>query len=380
MLAVTGIGMVSSLGLDVATSCAAARAGLLRARELDDLFVYDAENEVEIPVIGHQVRPLSAGLFGNARLLQLLLGALDDLRHSHEPANQRPVGFVLVTRSELHRSAWLKAVRENPELVEGEFDVDAADEELASQRQRLSSDLLSQVIDRGKIAVEPRARHAILADQTGFIGALDQAERWLREGVCQTCWIGSVDSYLDPDTIVALRGLRLLKTPDNPVGLMPGELAGFLAVEDSDRVRREQRRISAVIESFAQTTDAKGRLTDEPSTFEPLLRAMATAHDGGQDTLAVVNLNGDTARAAEWGNIIVARRARSLPDHTGPWIPPLHFGEIGAATGTASVAMLACAWSRNYAPSPRALVSLFDDGQARGAFSVSAPPPGVSPS
>ena len=79
MLAVTGIGMVSPLGLDVVSSCAAARAGIRRIVEIDDLIVNNAAGAEAAPVAVHRVPLISAGFFGVARLRQLGNAALADL-------------------------------------------------------------------------------------------------------------------------------------------------------------------------------------------------------------------------------------------------------------------------------------------------------------
>src|SRR5262245_50588001 len=107
--------MVSALGLDVVTSCAAARAGITRIGPLDDLQVFDEESEELVPLAGHQVPLISAGMFGFARLLQLALGAIADLRRSRPP-NEVParLGLILVVRSEWHRAAFIEHRKKQP--------------------------------------------------------------------------------------------------------------------------------------------------------------------------------------------------------------------------------------------------------------------------
>src|SRR5215213_5861605 len=68
-LVVTGLGMVSGLGLDVETSCAAARAGFSGAAQLSFTLINPLTNDPE-PVIGHQV-PFTVGFEGFGRLLRL---------------------------------------------------------------------------------------------------------------------------------------------------------------------------------------------------------------------------------------------------------------------------------------------------------------------
>ena len=379
-LAVTGIGMVSPLGLDVVTSCAAARAGLLRTVELDDVRAYDADAEAEVPVVAHQVPFLSAGLFGVGRLLQIALGALDDLRRGYTPPSERPVGLVLALRSDQHRTTWLARLAHAPELVQDELDLAQAGEALAAHRKRLAGGLLAQIVEHGRVPAAPAARRTILADQVGIVSAFEQAAAWLADGTCDSCWVGGVDSYLDPPTLQALAGLGLLRTPDNPGGSMPGELGCFLALENPARAARQRRKIWATIDGFGQVGNASDRLGEASPTPEALVRAIADltldprsgAAAGPRPGMLAVNLNGDMVRAAEWGNVLVRLCAQGFDGHTPVWIPPLHFGEIGSATGPAAIAMLARGWARGYAPSAHALVCLMDDGPARAAIAVNA--------
>jgi 3-oxoacyl-[acyl-carrier-protein] synthase-1 len=370
MLAVTGIGMVSALGLDAVASCAAARAGLGRAAGLDEAPVYDESAEALVPLVGHRVPIVSQGLFGFARLVQMTVCAIDDLRRTRPAASERPVGFILVVRSEQHRTTWLERLRQNPALSNDDIDLTVEQTELAVHRQRLTEALLPNIVDRAQISIEARAQRTILGDQVGFVTAIEQAAEWLANGTCETCWVGGVDSYLDPQTLQALEGLELLKTPGRPVGLIPGELACVLALELPHQARRQQRRVDCVISSFAQATGLAHRLTDETPTAEPLVQAMSAAGGGRSMALGVVNLNGDPARASEWGTALIRRTSQGLTDGTPTWVPPLSFGEIGAATGPASVALLARGWARGYAPAPSALVCLMGDGAPRGALSV----------
>lgn len=372
MLAVTGIGMVSALGLDVVTSCAAARAGITRIAPLDDLQVADLEAEELVPVAGHQVPIISAGMFGFARLLQLAGAAVDDLRRSRPPEDVPPrLGMILLLRSGWHRAALIDRLKRHPPADDDDagphIPASTTDEgALQRDRKRLANDLLPALIARARLKVQPQAQRTILGDQTGFVLALQQAEAWLRDGTCEACWVGGVDSYLDPQIIGALLRLDVLRTPSNPVGLIPGEMACVLELT---RGERRPPGSTAVIQGYA-LDPGPGQVPEEgPPDAEPLMRAMAATGAPSPD-LSVVNLNGTTPRAVEWGYALVRRASQGLNDAPVTWIPPLHFGEIGSATGPASVAMLARGWSRGYAPGATARICLIEDGTARGAVLV----------
>ena len=93
-IVVTAQGMVSSLGLDAATSCAAARAGLRRAQELDTLKFASLDGREIQCTIGHQAPIITHGFEGAARLAQLVTGALRDLS-THGPIPSGRKGLYL---------------------------------------------------------------------------------------------------------------------------------------------------------------------------------------------------------------------------------------------------------------------------------------------
>src|ERR1017187_10194810 len=131
--------MVSPVGLDAVSSCAAARAGVRRLVGLDAFRVFDEQAEAEIPLTVHMIPRISDGLFGVARLLQIALVAIDDLRRGSLNGSDRGVGLILTVRSDFHRTAWIERVRSSPELARSTaFDVEAAEAELAADQKRLA--------------------------------------------------------------------------------------------------------------------------------------------------------------------------------------------------------------------------------------------------
>ena len=78
-ICITGMGMVTSLGLDIAHSCAAARADLSRLSELKILNSIGDEIWGGEPVVGHTVAGIADGFVGTAKALMLGCYALKDL-------------------------------------------------------------------------------------------------------------------------------------------------------------------------------------------------------------------------------------------------------------------------------------------------------------
>jgi hypothetical protein len=379
MLSVTALGMVSPLSLDVVSSCAGARASLQRPIDTDDLFLPDPEQDglESLKVSLRRVPVVSAGFFGFGRRAQLGLAALADLQRSAGRLDDCRAGFVLLVGNDVYRAAWARRARQDP-AVAGDTDLDYYETSLRSLHDRYVAELLGLLVRRSGLSFEGRARKTVCATATGLTAALAQAEEWLEGRLCDRCVIGAIDSLIDPFTLQALAKMGLLKTAEQPVGFAPGEAAAFAVVETVRGARARRAPVQAVLEGHATAVAAPNPLLQEdPGTEEGLAAAVAhslaaSGEPGRGPALAVVNLNGDTYRARSWGETVVRPQAPAL--RAAPvWIPALSFGEIGAAAGLVSVAMLARGWARGYAPDARAMICLMDDVGGRAAVSVSPP-------
>src|SRR4029077_11448158 len=120
-----------------------------------------------------------------------------------------------------------------------------------------------------------------------------QAEAWLANGTCDACWVAGVDSYLDPQVIGALAGLNMLRSPPDPVGLIPGEMACILELTNPGGRLPPN---TPLIQASALDRGPGQVPEDGPPDAEPLVRAMAAATAGAPRSpdLNVVNLNGTT--------------------------------------------------------------------------------------
>src|SRR5687767_13853597 len=75
---VSSLGMVTNLGRDVRTACAAARAGISRFAPLDEFTTYDPDL-LEAPVIGGPITGFTDGFAATGAFVRLAQTALDDL-------------------------------------------------------------------------------------------------------------------------------------------------------------------------------------------------------------------------------------------------------------------------------------------------------------
>ena len=377
MLAVTGIGMVTPLGLDAVTSCAAARAGLRRIEEIDDLYVPGGEGGDPVPLAGHRVPLVTAGFFGIGRLARLAAAGLADLRQAVPDLDRVRLGFILVTGSSAYQAAWLGKARANPD--EDPEELDAYQARLAAADRQIDDDLLDTVSRRAGLQVAAPVRATVRATSVGLVAALVKAREWLDSGACDRCVVGAVDSLVDPNLLARLLDLGLLKTPARPIGMIPGEAAAFLLLERARAASARGAGIQALIETPLAAEGPRhplvaGTIDARPDTFSAALaQTIAAVHGGRFGGTLVANLNGDDHRAQVWSDALLRLRPTHELGGRPAWLPCLAFGDTGAASGCVSMAMLVRGWARRYAPAPEALVCLQDDIGGRGVVPVRAP-------
>ncbi|WNG32633.1 hypothetical protein F0U61_02660 [Archangium violaceum] len=374
-IAITGLGMVSAIGSDVASSCAAARAGLTRWRELD-IQVTDEDTLEAVPLKGQEVSSLTLGFEGFARWLRLGDAALRDLMgHS---GLERPAFAQTGIHLQLP-GTWLEEVHIQGSLLdrlpEGERERvrRGVDAERTEKREQLTRRFLPELLALNQLPLAPRTQVYAFGGAATFTQVLARAVEALRSRTRERCIVGGLDSWVDGETLTQAYEMGLLRTPNRPVGRFPGEAAAFVLLERLDSARARGARVEALLGPIASTVEAGHRFSGRLLTGAALFEAMTACFPEGARQaegaeLSIVNLNGDESRSREYGYALVRLQEAGLPTSSRRWYVPEHFGEIGAATGAVAICMGVRGFIRRYARSPSILVSLLDDELHRGAF------------
>lgn len=359
-VAITGVGLVSSLGTSV-QACAADRAGITRARELP--FVAGMDGIEPARVLGHPV-PFVEGYEGVGRLVCLARLALEDLSEGWQggaTSGRLPVIMVV------------PPIEERAELL--------TDVEAMSPSPDDLSDLGKLLFDRARDAV-PWGRRAapvlvVEGEQPAAFEALSEAARQVTAGSADACVVCCVDSLLDRSMLETLLVTRRLKTVSNPTGLMPGECAAAFVVERFHPRREQNRRPLGRLVRLGQA-EATGGEEEPAGSIAALSRALVHALRPGArpPPLALVDLNGEPERANIWGNALVrAQVQHPVLGDLRTSTPAANFGEVGAATGGLFICLALAAFARGYAGGDEMLlVCSSADGEAR-TLVVAAPPP-----
>ena len=385
-IAITGLGMVTPLGLDVVSSCAAARAGLSRRAELA-IEEADVDTLETVPLRGHVVQGITNGFDGFARLLRLGDLALEDLLVNSRLAGEHlsKTGLVLNLPGDYYEATHLRgSLSEAPPEDEAEA---AEWEELLAEvhqgRERLKQRMPCDLLSRHPLTIPSQAQACFTGGAATFMRGLAQAVHWLQTHAVDRCILGGIDSFVHGEPLIHVHELGLTRGIDNVTGFFPGEASAFVLLERTEAARARGAAILGYLGPYAAAREVQHRFSSPPplgaALFEAMAACLAPRSAQPRDTgLAIVNLNGDTVRARDFGTALVrladAKRASAFRQ----WYPPEHFGEIGAATGAVSLCMGIRGFARSYAGTQDILVALLDDEQDRGAF-VLEPPLSPSP-
>lgn len=322
MMAISATGMVCSVGLSAAAACAAIRAGIVRFGELP---YWDREN---MPIVGARVPHLAADLQFGPRLVQMLAMALQDC-------------LSTLPRWPMERVPLLVGLAE-PDRPGGGI--------------KLSESVLSQVQEKLGIRFHPRLSRAIHKGHTAGFEALRAAGEILQETDVPGCLVCGVDSYLNASSLYWLDQNWRLKRENNTDGVIPGEAAAVVSV---------QRQVFSPANAKAEIVGLGfGYETAQVLSEQPLLGlglaaaardALAQARWGFHELdIRLSDVTGENYGFREL-SLTKARLAQVVRSESQPlWHPAESIGDTGAAAGVVQLAMATAAWSRNYAPGPRA--------------------------
>lgn len=367
-LAITGIGMVSPLGLDAATSCAAARAGLIRAAPLDSFKVYSKGAWGNVGIVGHALQEFAGGFEGFGKLVRLGGAALNDLLRGAQFQTQDWSRTALCVALP---SGYLQSQRER----DPQFSMDEEDS-VQTFLQTLAEGLPARICEVASLAIPAAQRALIFEDQAGFARGLLHAWQLISTGQVDRCILGGVDACTDGRHLAAAHHFNAVKTEDQPCGFQPGEAAGFLMLEPVSAALAQGVPIAGEIAAAAIDHDTVGRCDRGPplgvGLAEAIDHCLAIAPEGtGAAGWIIADLNGDAFRGNDWGYALVRLMAAHPCLGSCPLVIPAEsFGETGAAQGAIASCMAVRAFARGYAPAPRALVWLASYGGDRGAFVI----------
>ncbi|MDX2476325.1 MAG: hypothetical protein QNL05_03045, partial [Gammaproteobacteria bacterium] len=372
-VAVTGLGMVSSIGLDVVTSCASARAGISRADELENFKVVSEGFDEHDPIISHSVPILTQGFAGSGRMISLCVSALSDLSKNVDLSqfDWERTGFFLNMPSGYYFDVE-EIINQTDNSLTDIQQVTQSD--ITKERDKsLAADVISTVLQIMGMPIPVEHHRLYLDDNTGVIKAISDASVLLQGGVLDRCFIGGVDSLIETDILEVLDSLDLLKTPGKTHGVFPGEAAAFVLLERCSNATQSNSNVECILQANAVTKDFAHRFYETATSGVPLAEVLTAtlqncSHAGKDAPFIIADQNGDAWKAKEWANASI-RVSAQFPDIEQPlWNTAQFFGETGAASGAIAICMGARAFARDYAPSNNFIVCMSSYNGSKAAL------------
>lgn len=371
---ITGRGMVTSLGHDVVTSCAAARAGIARAVGLDYFPVLAPDDWDPLSLTVHQAPLLTEGFEGKVRLLRLAHAGLANLQHQvpDAPWTYARTAFYLSLPDPLRVHSGLALIEDEEDRQRLTEEAQEAEDEPLDEE--MPSDLLEKAVRLSGWRGELSLQFVTTSGHTGVAEALHAAATDLHNGDVELAVVGGLDSLLNGDTLWWLASRGRLKTPNAPAGLQPGEAGVFLLLELWQNAKVRGAQIFGILKDLSFGAEPKSLIEAHvPLGFglEELLAPLAKSAGWAERHIVwiITDQNGEMYRATEWGNALV-RLVANCKAFEDPvlWYPAASFGDTGAASGAISLCMASSAFDRGYAPSRTATIVSSADGTQRAAM------------
>ena len=331
---ITAAGMVTPVGFNWQTSCAAMRAGIDAFAE-EDLWDDEAGEYLKAAKVH-----LPQWWEGLGKLVDLVTPAIAECLDAARPMTSREIPILLGV------AAPCRVPR-----MEGLDDQILSDIEY---KLGISRHRYSEIIPRGRVS--------------GVV-ALQRAAELLRDSKANACIVAGVDSFVDRDVVRHYRENSRILTANNSNGFIPGE-AGCAVLVTNIYSSDEELRVLGIGEGNESGTIE----SDIPLTGDGLTSAIREATKQAGLTMAdthywITDQNAEAYKAKECtiAQIRLERRDKPAEIPYQIWNPVEFIGEVGAAIGSCLLGVVLTASKKGYTPGNRVLVTTGEDDEQRAA-------------
>lgn len=344
---VTHCECMTAVGYTCPQTTVAARAGINRYRESDDLTDGHGESAVVAPIVGlgSPLDPWDASSCVN-RLQSLASHSLSML--------VRNSGLLRAPSAAIH-------------LLLGVSPLDRPGPRYEGIHQQLSRRLSDQLRD----CTHHVDWQIVPSGHASGIEALMLASAQLQAEPNSVCIVGALDSLIESELAGWLEEHARLKTASfgRNHGIPLGEAVGFLLLETSSSSRQRPQAMARLAGCGASLEHAPF-LSDTPTESTGLTDACRYAiFEAGthlaEIDLIVSDLTGEFHRSRDWAFAEHRNQPGTRQHLATHWHPADSFGCVGAASGVVQVGMAAYAIQRGWAQ--QALVLCTDDAGPCGA-------------
>ncbi|NVJ23727.1 hypothetical protein HUW62_21095 [Myxococcus sp. AM011] len=215
----------------------------------------------------------------------------------------------------------------------------------------------------------PHQVWALASGHCGMAEAIQLAERELSARRLNRIIVLGADSYVDPLSLGWLAQHRRLKSPTRQTGTVPGEAGACVLLESEVSARTRGAVIGGHVEATGLGVHADGKRPPPPALGRALAEVVKNVLPGAKDEQSfhgelLLDLNGEDWKAQAWGYAQVLLAEHLDLGHLRVVLPCESLGEIGAASGPASVCLAVSGFLRVSGPGDDAMnCSISDCGQ-----------------
>lgn len=350
-IVISGIGAMTSVGHQAPVALTSIRAGISRLVSYPQYepIVRDAAQYFPEPVITAPVTGITNKIEGIERLLAL---SVPSLRESLADAKLQDV--------DLQQVALLVAGGQRPDTKDN---------------SRLATIFVDRLAARVCKSFFKKLQFLPMGHAGVFL-ALHQGIELVREGICKHCVIGGVDSWLDIETLAWLDEDQRLKSESNVDGFIPGEASAFFVIERIQDALTRGAKIYAKLGSVAIAQEQFSHRSEQGCNGEALSQCVRTVIDEMSRTGMVLSavlcdLNGESARAKEWGHCIPRVFDKDRPQPSVLLHSADALGDVGAASGSILVGLAAYAMGMGFVDWNTVMIWGSSDEKERAACSIS---------
>lgn len=331
-VSILAAGMVSAVGFNCATSCAAIRAGI---KAIGELNLWDARNGEYLS--GAKV-DLPHWWEGTGKLAELAAPAIWECLEvaKAEEAAGIPILLGIAALDRPHRLP------------------------------RLSEEILDEVEWRLDLPHHSQSSVIALGNVSGIV-ALARAREIIDRQLARYCVIAGVDSLLQQEVVEAYMDQGRIMTKSNSNGFFPGEAGAAVLVGAAGSGKNGELRVLGVgfgeePGTIASETPLRGHgMVD--ACRGALSEAGVAMHDIAYRN---TDLNGEHYKFKE-ALFVQGRLLRQRVERQEIWHAAEYVGEIGAAHVPCTLAVSYYAGQKDFAPGPRTLCHFSGDGPERAA-------------
>ena len=330
-VAILASGMVTPVGLDSPSSCAAIRCGINPASETR--FMADGDWLVGCSV------PLDPPLRGSPKLARLASIAIAEVLRQFPAGKPAETPLILLVPE-----------KDRPGRLSG-----------------LDRELFESIEDELKIKFHPKSG-VISAGRVGIAHALKSAETFLYESRLPQCVIVGTDTYLVGPTLAVYGEGRRLLTGENSNGFIPGEASAAIMVGPGGASKAPELLCLGVGVAQEKATLE----SEEPLRADGLVAAFRSAMADSSRTFDDVDYRLTDVCGEQYGFkeavLAIGRAIRKVKPAFDLWHPAESIGQVGAAIGPVALGVALSAARMGYAPGRGVLCHFGNDDGARAAL------------